>query len=101
MTMPSIREPELEEDEWDPQGLNAMSFENDEEGDEEDEEEEVSADDEEGLDAVVVLADEDEDEETESDSVGLDVDGLTELEQMERSLLQEESLDFAMIGEEE
>lgn len=98
--MPSIREPELEEDEWDPQGLNAMSFESDEDEDEE-EDEEVAADDEEGLEAVVELTDDEDEEEGEADAVGLDVDGLTELEQMERSLLQEESLDFAMIGEEE
>lgn len=96
--MPSIREPELEEDEWDPQGLNAMSFDDDDDEAKEEDEEDGT---EEDLDAVVELVDDEDEEEVEPDAVGLDVDGLTELEQMEQSLLREESLDFAMIGEEE
>lgn len=98
--MPSIRDQELEEDEWDPSGLNAMSFDVEEGSaeDEEEDEEEVEG----TLDAVVELIEEEEDEEEASkDPSDLDVDGLTELERMEQVLRSEESLDFAMINEEE
>lgn len=84
--------PEIVEDEWDPQGLNSLdkneleSF--SEEGDE----------DEGAKEECSIMEDEVEEEEQSSD---LDLDGLTELEQMERNLLQEESFDFAMVGEEE
>lgn len=90
------REPEFDEDEWDPQGLNAIekgeleSF-----GD--------STEDEEGLDGVTVVSIDavvdDETDRAESEDLGLD--GLTELELMERTLLQEEALDFVGVGEEE
>jgi hypothetical protein len=100
MTMPSIRDSELEEDEWDPQGLNAMSFDV-VEGDDKEEDEEDIKEEEEGVEEVIAL-EEIEDEEKEGvEATDLDVDGLTELEQMEQSLLREESLDFAMISEEE
>ena len=86
---------EFEEENWDPQGLN--SIEKDElesfSVDEEDDEDETPV--EEVID-VIELPDEEE-----TPSADLDVDGLTELEQMERNLLQEESFDFAMVGEEE
>ncbi len=84
--------PEIVEDEWDPQGLNSIdkneleSF--SEEGEEDDEAKKEDS----------IIEDEPEEEEQSSD---LDLDGLTELEQMERNLLQEESFDFAMVGEEE
>ena len=92
------REPEFDEDEWDPQGLNAIekgeleSF-----GD-------STEEDEEGLDGVTVVSiDAVIDDETggraESEDLGLD--GLTELELMERTLPQEEALDFVGVGEEE
>lgn len=93
LTVP--REPEFDEDEWDPSGLNAIekvdleSF-SDPAGDEEE------------LDGVTVVTIEtlgEDENETESEDLGLD--GLTELELMERSLLQEESLDFIGVGEEE
>lgn len=97
--MPSIRDQELDEDEWDPSGLNAMSFDV-EEGDSEDEDEDGSED-EDTLDAVVELVEEDEEDEVSKDPSDLDVDGLTELERMEQILRSEESLDFAMINNEE
>lgn len=99
MTMPSIRDQELDEDEWDPQGLNAMSF--DVEASSEDDEEDEGVEDEVALEAVVELTSAEDDEEEVGDPTELDVDGLTELEQMEQRLLSEESLDFAMITEEE
>jgi hypothetical protein len=93
MRIPS-GEPDLVDD-WDPQGLNSLA---------KDELESFSSDDE---DVEVVIKDEivvEETEEEEQDvySADLDRDGLTELEEMEMSLLAEESpLDFAMVGEEE
>ncbi len=89
------REPEFDEDEWDPSGLNAIekvdleSFSDPGEGEEE-------------LDGVtIVTIDTVEEDVGESESEDLGIDGLTELELMERSLLQEESLDFIGVGEEE
>ena len=85
------KEPVLEEEEWDPQGLNALdkdeleSFSSDEDEEEEEPEEDQ----------------EDDWDEEEDESEDLSVDGLTELEQMERSLRAEESFDFAMLVEEE
>lgn len=85
------RQPVLdEEEEWDPQGLSALDKAELESFDESDEEEEEEIEE-------VVIDEEDEDEESED----LNVDGLTELEQMERSLRDEESLDFAMLLTEE
>lgn len=80
-------------DDWDPQGLNSLA---------KDELESFSSDE----DPEAVLEDEiiDEGQEEGEDvySSDLDRDGLTELEEMERSLLAEEhTLDFAMVGEEE
>lgn len=80
------------EDEWDPQGLNSLN---------KDELESFSDDEEENAgseEALKAAWDVDEDEESDD----LDRDGLTELEEMERNLLQEQSiLDFAMVGDEE
>lgn len=86
---------EFEEENWDPQGLNSI---------EKDELESFSADEEEEEDEPIIEEEIDIIEvpdEEELPSAELDVDGLTELEQMERNLLQEESFDFAMVGEEE
>ena len=84
--------PDVVEDEWDPQGLNCLdkgileSFSESEEGEEE------------GVQKESLISEDDDPEEQSGD---LDLDGLTELEQMERNLLLEESFDFAMVGEEE
>lgn len=93
LTVP--REPEFDEDEWDPSGLNAIekvdleSFSDPGEGEEE-------------LDGVtIVTIDTAEEGAGEVESEDLGIDGLTELELMERSLLREESLDFIGVGEEE
>lgn len=90
MRIPS-GEPDLE-DEWDPQGLNSLA---------KDELESFSSDD----DAEPVIEEQVNVEEANNEEVhssDLDRDGLIELEEMEMSLLAEESpLDFAMVGEED
>ncbi|MFA5129595.1 MAG: hypothetical protein WC477_01600 [Patescibacteria group bacterium] len=90
---------EFNEDEWDPQGLNSIdkdeleSFgvDEDDDGDEDD-----GIDEDDDVEVVEV-----NDEDDAVPPAELDVDGLTELELMEKNLLQEESFDFAMVGEEE
>jgi len=84
--------PEIVEDEWDPQGLNSIAKDELESFSEEAGEEDETTEEE---PAIM------EDDQEEEQSKDLDLDGLTELEQMERNLLQEESFDFAMVGEEE
>lgn len=87
---------DLEED-WDPQGLNSLDKEVLESfGEAEDD----TANEEGKEGASNVPVPQDGEEEMRSDD--LDRDGLTELEEMERLLKDEESpLDFAMVAEEE
>jgi hypothetical protein len=103
MTMPSIRDQEFEEDEWDPSGVNAMTFTTD--GDDAEADKDAEDEDDDDLEASEVLVVEDEDDESADaeDPTDLDVDGLTELERMEKRLrLEDDPLeDFAMIVEEE
>jgi hypothetical protein len=88
MRIPS-KEPDLVDD-WDPQGLNSLA---------KDELESFSSDD----DAEPVIEEPLKIEvDEEAHSADLDRDGLVELEEMEMSLLAEESpLDFVMVGEED
>lgn len=100
--MLSIHDKEFEEDDWDPSGVNAMSFtigDSDEDEDKKDEDEEDD-----DLEEVVAVIDDEEDvEENENaDTTDLDVDGLTELERMEKQLRKEEDplQEFAIFDEE-
>jgi hypothetical protein len=88
--------PDLE-DEWDPQGLNSLAKDELESFGIDDEEEDTEMKIE--VDSLTIIEGSEENEEVRSSD--LDRDGLTELEEMEKSLLAEESpLDFVMIGEE-
>lgn len=87
MRIPTAEMPDIEE-EWDPQGLNRFA---------KDELESFSGDEDPEVKNEPVSS-----MEEEGRSSDLDRDGLAELEEMEMSLLAEESpLDFAMVSEEE
>lgn len=92
---------EFEEEEWDPQGLNTIGKEELESFGIKEDEEDVEDEDAVEEDPIVEEDAEEEQDGEENRAVDLNYDGLKELEDMERSLRQEESFDFVLISEEE